>query len=415
MDKRRYTITPVTGVHIGTGEELTPLEYQITSTIGGKKIKPAYLKFSGERILQRLFRDDKEELSKFELASAACGEGNILELYKFFHTKCDFNDLDYYCDFTKGFLETYNAILKGNPNQEKDPKKKKDPLKNAGIVLQMYRTEGTKNPVIPGSSIKGAIRTALLNNYLKKLPPEEYRSKFAEFEDEQEEEKIKKDDKFKKFENDLKNRLFEYTDAKKDPLRAVLFSDCSFKADKTQLVGRLNNVTFDRQNKKLDPKKMQIQAEVLRGGLFGGEAEAELCITINDKLQETPFSLQPEEKQECIKKIAFEDIHESCNNFYWKEFKNEYDTFYKDVDDGSEEFIFELFKKLQAAKDAKGQFIIRVGRWSQVEFVTFEKEFRKPKTRIVKGKELPYGTTRTLFDYNGKYAPMGWCILTEKE
>ena len=419
MEKKYYKITPITGVHIGTGEELTPLEYKIGPyTIEGKTYKAAYLRFSGDRILQRLFRDkerdkEKEALLKFESATAECLKGNILELYKFFHDNCEYKELVYSFPFTKGFEKTYKDITEGKQNpkgdsgQKEESGKEKDSFKNAGLVWEMYRTEGTPYPVIPGSSIKGAIRTALMNNFLKKLPPEDREAKLAELKEQKEKEERKEGDKFKTFERVMKNKLFDYEDAKQDPLRAVLFSDCSFKAVKTQFAGQLDNVTFDSQKEKLTPKGMQIQAEVLRGRLLGGEAEAELCITINNKLQKTRFSLKPEEEQKCIKEITFDDIRDSCNNFYLYEFNEEYKKFYKDVNDGSEKLIFELLKILKKAKDTEGQFILRVGRWSQFEFVTFDEKFRVAK----KSKE----PTRTLFNYNGIYAPMGWCILEEKK
>jgi len=392
MTQKSYILTPVTGVHIGTGEELSPLDYKIAPKIGDLDFKkPVYWKFSSDRILQRLCGDEKA-ISAFERASV---EGNMKELYKFFQENCIHRkDTDYPCEITKNFLTKYRE------NQ------KKDPHQNAAKVLQMYHTEGTPNPVIPGSSIKGSVRTALLNMYLTGLSERDYQALHEKFE--QENNRNKSEEKMQK-------KLLDYKDAKTDPLRAVSLSDCPFKAGGTQLVGGLDMVSFNKQTGSLESMGAQIQAEVLRGELLEGKAVSELCITINDMLQKTPFSLQREEQPKRIKTITFEDIHKSCNDFYWSEFQNEYDKFFKDVSDGSEKLITELKGKLGSAVKSEKQFIIRVGRWSQVEFVTFEDNFRKPKTRIVKGKELSYGTTRTLFDYDGKYVPMGWCILSVKE
>ena len=131
-----------------------------------------------------------------------------------------------------------------------------------------------------------------------------------------------------------------------------------------------------------------------------------------------PFPVRQErneglEQSKRIQAISFEDIRNACNDFYWGEFLSEYDRFYKDVYDGTEDLIVELKKQLEDAVNAKGQCIIRVGRWSQVEFVTFEKNFRNPKTPKDRyGKQFGYGGTRTLFDYNGKYVPMGWCVMS---
>jgi len=370
MEKQYYTITPLTGVHIGTGVELGLLDYKIESE--------KYLKFSCDRILQRLLGDEKA-ISDFENASK---EENMEELYKFFRNNCASEDSDYSCEKTDGFQST-------------------------GTVFQMYRSEGTSNPVIPGSSIKGSIRTALLNWYLKDVSGQNV---FQEIH-----RKIKGDEKPGKYEKDMQTKLLSFEDAKNDPLRAVSLCDCSFETDDTQLVGELYLVPA-KQTGKLVPKRLITQAEVLRGELLEGKAEAELCITINKKLQEMPFSLKKEDQPKPMKKITFDDIHKSCNDFYWGEFQDEYNKFYKELYDGSEKLIIDLKDKLEAAVKTEGQFIIRVGRWSQVEFVTFEENFRKPLTKKDKyGKPLGYGGTRTLFDYDGKYAPLGWCILTLKE
>jgi len=399
MEKRFYTITPVTGVHIGTGEELTPLDYKITPKIEDVDFhKPMYWKISGDKILQRLCGDEKA-MTAFERASV---EGNMKELYKFFHDNCThIKDTDYFCEITKEFLKKYTENLDKNPHQ------------NAAKVLEMYRTEGTPKPVIPGSSVKGSVRTALLNGYLADLSDKDYQYIKERFEQEK---------NLNKANEKMQQKLFDYGDAKNDPLRAVLFSDCSFKFADTQLVGGLDLVSFNKQTGSLEAIGAQIQAEVLRGELLGGKAASELCIDINDMLQKTPFPPKYDyhQKQEKppkrIKTITFEDIHKSCNEFYWGEFQNEYDKFFKNVNDGSEGIITKLMSKLKAAVSSREQFIIRVGRWSQVEFVTFEDNFRKPLTKKDKfGKSLGYGGTRTLFNYNGDYVPLGWCILTVKE
>ena len=81
MRRKLYTLTPVTGVHIGTGEELTCLDYKVVSSSGKK---PLYVKFSSDRILQRIVNDEKA-MAAFENASVS---GNMKELQGFFHQKC---------------------------------------------------------------------------------------------------------------------------------------------------------------------------------------------------------------------------------------------------------------------------------------------------------------------------------------
>jgi CRISPR-associated protein Csm5 len=387
MARKLYTITPLTGIHIGTGDELTFLDYKIASIVGEVDFKkPMFFKFSSDRILQRLL-DNEQAMTAFERASV---NGNMRELQKFFQDNCvNIKDTDYPCEITKQFLKTYNENLN------------KDPHLNAAKVLQMYRAQGTPYPVIPGSSLKGSIRTALLNKYLDDLSDGDYEYLHKNFEQARD---IDRENIV------LQQKLLDYSNAKNDPLRAVAIPDCSFKDNGTQLVGGLKLVSL-----RLDPLETQIQAEVIKGELLGGSAVSELCISIDDKLQKTPFSLRWKDSLKCLKTITFDDIHKSCNDFYWDEFKKEYDKFYKNVNDGTTELIVKLKNRLEEAM-TKGQFIIRVGRWSQVEFVTLEKNFRKPKTKKDKfGKPIGYGKTRTLFNYDGKYLPMGWCALSVKE
>jgi CRISPR-associated protein Csm5 len=54
MEKEHHvlTLTPLTGVHIGNGEELTPLDYKIAKKVGSLDFKKEmYWKFSSDRIL----------------------------------------------------------------------------------------------------------------------------------------------------------------------------------------------------------------------------------------------------------------------------------------------------------------------------------------------------------------------------
>ena len=384
---KKYTIKPVTAVHIGTGEELSFLDYRVPPVT---EEKPAvYEKFSSDRILQRL-ADDKKAMDTFDNANKSKDMNEILD---FFQRNCKAEDIEYSCDITGDF----HKIYKENIN--------KDAYENAALVFQMYRSEGLWTPVIPGSSLKGAMRTALLNWYLNKLPPDDKKEGI---------ETLNNEKNLDNFNERIQRRLLEIKsekpDPKKDPLRAVSISDCSFGGDGCQMVGRLYNV-----NKKLEALDLQIQAEVIRGELMDGKAVSELNISINDKLQNSKAVYGKDKDLYQFKKITFKDLQDSCNYFYWREFEKEYNEFYRYSNDEYIKQIITLKEKLEKAKDIPGQFIIRVGRWSQVEFVTYENDFRRPKTKKGKDGKPLHGNTRTLFDYDSYYFPMGWCILSEVE
>ncbi len=115
------------------------------------------------------------------------------------------------------------------------------------------------------------------------------------------------------------------------------------------------------------------------------------------------------------KKITKEEIIKSCNNFYLRTFEEDYKKFYKEAVDKVDS-ITQLYKELKdIASSQTNSFIIKVGRWSQVEYVTYGNDLRDPKTPKRKGKIMPWGTTRWVFDNDGQYLPLGWCKCTIEE
>jgi CRISPR-associated protein Csm5 len=387
MAKKQYTvtITPLTGVHVGTGEALTPLDYKLAEKVGTVDFKkPMYWKFSSDKILRRLITEGKN-LAAFEEAS---GKGEMKKLQQFFQTQCtEISDTEYPCNVTRGFVQLYNH----NINE--------DPIKNAACVLQMYHPAASPKPVIPGSSLKGSIRTAFLNWAMNKT--RENNEAFYE--------SLKQENR----ERRLQESILKYSDAKNDPFRCVMLSDCAFSAN-AQLVGVLKNISVDNTGELTALDKLQIQAEVIRGTLLDGKASAETQIGIDTDLQKEPFTVNRNSEPQKISSISFQNIFNACNYFYKREFDKEYDWFYKDAVAGIDKII-KLKAQLEAAVKTPNQCIIRVGRWSQVEFVTLEEAFRNPKTPMRNGKKQGSGNTRTVFDYDGQYVPLGWCVLTVKE
>lgn len=387
MAKKTYTLTikPLTGIHIGAGEELTPLDYKLvkssSKTASGSIVKTMYWKYSSDKILRRLVAEKKDR-SVFERASVT---GNMGELQSFFQKNCTVDDIDYLCDITEEFEQVYHH------------NRAKDPLDNAARVLPMYRPEGSKRPVIPGSSIKGSIRTAVLNMRLDDLNDDTYKTMLKNIHD-----------------NELQRKLLVYDDAKNDPFRCISISDSVFPAKDTQLVGLLKNISYNKsKDSLLSLDKLQIQAESIRGELLDGVASAETSITIDTDLQGVSFPVKYGSPSR-ITRLSMNEIIGSCNNFYWDEFRNEYKKFYENIVDGSTGVIEKLKQKLETASKEKDRFIIRLGRWSQVEFVTFNENFRKPDVTR-NGRDVGAGNTRTLFSYNGQFVPMGWCVITIKE
>lgn len=357
-EKEHYklNIEPITCVHIGTGETLTPLDYKIHTLKSGKNV---YLAYSTDSILQHIAKDEAK-LKQFDELTKS---NDMAALAKFFSENVTSDDRTAICDVTNEFFENFKKNAK------------KDPLENAREVLQMYRNG--LNPVISGSSLKGSIRTAVLNARMRN--GNDYNT-------------------FPQKASEIQKKLLNYTNAKDDPFRAIEIGDCKFDGNGIEVVGILKNIKT-RADEVEAHNDSQIQAEVLKGSLMKAKTIGNGKICINGDLC-CPKGVS--------KLISMNEIIDSCNYFFWREFKKEYDKFYSQAVDGVD-LIGNLKDELEAVKNSKNQFIVRVGSWSQVEFVTFEENFRNPKTPKIKGKQLPYGTTRTVFDYDGQYLPLGWC------
>lgn len=386
MAKKIYKveIEPLTGVHIGTGEVLTKLNYTVKKTKSGID---TYMKFSPDAILKDFLLKNKN-LNEFYAAS---DRNDMKKIMEFFHNNITGEVIEYPCDVTKDFFTNY--------------KTKKDPIENACEVLQMYRPAGKKTPVIPGGSLKGAIRTAVLDDILTNTYTHnnDFDERCREFE--------KHDNDYKHYEKQIQQELLEYKDAKNDPFRTFLIADAAFAVKNTQLVGRLKNISQSNIS-----TGMQIQAEIIRGLLIDGQAKTETSITIDVPLQRAKFS-------DCKKSFSFgtktekvismSEIADICNDFFIHNFEDEYEKFYKNSTD-STAIIEKLKTVLHDAIDRKDTFIVRLGRWSQVEFLTFQESFRCPNVPRRRNKPQEYGTSRTVLDYDGNYVPLGWCKCTYK-
>lgn len=382
MGKKIYklTIEPITCVHIGTGKQLTLLDYTVKETESGIN---KYIHFSSDSILNRI-AGEPAKINEFDVASSS---GNMKDVQAFFQKNfSEKEDSVYSCETTGEFAKTYIQ------------NKELDPYENAAIVEQMYRPAGTDTPVIPGSSLKGCIRTAILNDLLSKTDDKTY-NRYADCHDKIIEDncanKKKLEREFNKLNDQIQKELLSnYNDAKKDPFRAIEFSDCSFLSGDCQIVGLLKIISLNHDDgESFVSNSTQIQIEAIKGLLMGCEEKAQCLLRLNTDLMN---------KQNGVtKSFAISDIVRSCNYFYWREFETEYKKFYKDASMHCD-LITELYNELNEIHKKEDQFIIRVGRWSQVEFITLEEKIRAPKNNN-------YGTTRTVFNHDRGYLPLGWC------
>lgn len=391
----KIKIEPLTAVHIGTGNELLPTDYTVVPVPNNPAVKK-YVKFSSNKIIDKILSGGSSQ-QKSELQKV-CDSNDINQLAKFFN-KYFFMGIDYDANITRDFNSVYSKKI----NQGL--------FENSLAVNEMLHH--ANKPYIPGSSIKGAVRTAVLNQILLRDMSDKEYNELVSMADEKKQKDFKKSGNYEKQiqEKALSMLKVQKIDsAKLDPFRCVEISDCEFSA-KNQIVGKMRNAKIDKFKKELIFNDMQIIAEAICGKLTKKENCSEFELRINEDLQNVEL-----QNGFCINMpIDLEKIISSCNFFFKSQFNEEYKKFYKEAYEGVEE-IFELKKIIDSIpENSVNQFLIRVGRWSQVEFVTFEENFRNPKTPTKRGKVMPSGTSRTVFNYDGQYLPMGWCKCTVQE
>ncbi|MDI6814652.1 MAG: type III-A CRISPR-associated RAMP protein Csm5 [Dehalococcoidales bacterium] len=135
MSQWIFELTPLTPLHIGSGETLDPYEYVI--------FDDKLYQFSPEQLLMKLSYDEQERFVDLV-------ENNLKELQHFLQQRKELVTplCPYPIPVTDAARQTYNEQLR-NPR--------------ADLTLYPF-IKTTRKPFIPGSSLKGAIRTAMLYN-----------------------------------------------------------------------------------------------------------------------------------------------------------------------------------------------------------------------------------------------------------
>ncbi|MFH1672277.1 MAG: type III-A CRISPR-associated RAMP protein Csm5 [Pseudomonadota bacterium] len=324
-------------VHIGAGYDIDPMSYIIKS---GKLYRIAL-----DNVVAAM---DDEVRAAFE---TLIDKGNLIEIRKFIANKVNAD-------------QDAVSSTEVSPEIEDLYRSKLGDIQNQLLIFPFIRTEGDKVPLIPGSSVKGAIRTAVISEMAKssKLPHPSENREIYEFE----------------------SKVMRYKDGKDDPFRGLRIRDKSMQ-DGDMIIRDVKNASKKRGG-QLQTNEIQIICEMTHSMVTGKPLSFETEISFDDNLFATSF---------LNKKLTIEQIITDCNAFYRDKMVQEHKNFYK----GSNvEEVSNLL--LNIPSDSKS-FIIRLGRFSGVECVTLD-NYRNP--RPPGGKKV-WGTSRNLAE--GLY-PMGW-------
>jgi CRISPR-associated protein Csm5 len=237
-------------------------------------------------------------------------------------------------------------------------------IQNQLLISPFIRAEGIAKPLIPGSSIKGAIRTAVISEFAKTSnlsKPKDYKEEYT-----------------------FESKVLGYKDAKNDPFRGIKIRDTTLQNDST-IIRNVRNVSR-KNGGKLQSNNIQIFCEVSHSSITGKSIYFEIEIIFDKELFSTHF---------LSKILTKEGIAKSCSEFYRDKMEYEHKKFYQNSE------VELCSTQLLNTKFDNESFLLRIGRYSGVESVTLD-NYRNPKPP---GNKTVWGTTRNLAE--GIY-PMGW-------
>lgn len=345
MKPQRAEIHPVklhflSPVHIGTGEELDPFSYVIRE-------KFLYFVDTGRWAAET----PEAALLERTIASAGFAAVRTLIAKNVDVARYSLGRIEVR---SKNLIDTYRHSIE------------RQDARNQVLVSPMPRGAADKRAYIPGSSLKGAVRTALANAFVPSagVRPEDARRR-----------------------PDYNEKIFGTI--RQDPLRHLKFRDVTLPPDGT--------VVFEAREFSLKPDKRPTPKgyyEAASGAIDTGKPVSyETTVTLS------PFPLHG-------KTVDLAFLIGALNAFYRPKFFEEREKFYaRQHGQAVYKVTAPLAKRLETLKPLEA--LVRVGHFSHVECVTLD-GVRRPMTRYVRNRPLPWGTTRTLAE--GLY-PFGWVIL----
>jgi CRISPR-associated protein Csm5 len=397
---KHYTLkyTPLSPVHIGTGDSYEPTNYVI-------KEYTLYEFDTGSSVTA--FSDvEKKELLR--ILSGKPERGMISAVQKFFYDRRDaiipfaVNAIPVF----EGVANFYDSRVGKVANKEKNGQ---DVIHKLEIERCAYNPI-TRNPVLLGSSIKGAIRTALLDqiNNDKGLANTHESNR------------------------NLQQRLFGFRAGKfeLDPMRLIQISDAHWTEDQNLPKVQICMTVNRKKHKVLDEQGNERASQSEGNQNLNKLLE---CIpAFNHRAFTASLNLQQTQQWssafagEKVPKHTFsiQQIARACNAYYYPKLLQEMDLLEKRgfIHTAWQKSIQSLLESIKADLEQGRTMLLRVGRHSGAESVTLNGVRR---IKILEGKDKETGKTHFSFDDKTKtlwlaaeykeqrtgLLPFGWLLV----
>ncbi len=334
LHSHELTISTLSPVHIGCGEDYEPTNYVMRdSCLYHFDLVAAVHAFS-ERELNELDRINNER-------------DPLLQLQSFISKRADALAAVAYTPrpVAAQLFKKYQSVVGRAANVEQSGRKVMNALEIARTAFNSH----SQQPVIPGSSLKGAMRTAILNALNQgKSTQHSWRNAG------------------RVLERDLLRGGFA-----EDPLRLLKVGDARFVAGEKTLQPRIlfaNNIkrkppVGDKQGKQLLSLMREVLPEFNYGAFVGD-------LTVQDLLGAKGTDRAPVPKL----KMSVADVVTACNRFYVNIFQEEQKRFRERgcLSESWDKQASQVIELLQPFIANKAGMLLRVGRHSGAESVTLD-------------------------------------------
>jgi len=400
MPVYRYTLTMLSPIHIGSGSEITPYEYIIRedpSTISNYSL----IAIDINRLLSHLEESSRKTFSNFfehDLLLPALHR----RLQGFFKMHLQEGDIRWSAEASTQLVQLYKENLNQSSQRQRQ-----------FIINPMIRTGLDCKPFIPGSSIKGAIRTAVLQQVYdnSSLTAREKTRRIASRSDDKRA-NVKAEGSILGYTyiRKSRNRPQEALEIRADPFRSIRLSDAPLTPAHATHIQQVQ--ILQRQDNSSSPPTSQIGIlmfyEVTRSWVenYPTPVTATGTLTVDTKLATHPTNRTKKwHFDHCISRlITAEQILTACNDFYLKRLKEEYNLHYRQRKQIAD-VVNQLIQRAEKPDPANGESLIRLGRFSHVECITLTAPLRRAKG----GKSRSLAVLQS--DNNQLLCPLGWAVL----
>lgn len=395
-----YALTPV---HIGDGTEMTPDGYRLGDGATLERFDPPAVIAAISNDLRRQYID-------------ALSKGSLSEAQKILSRAAT------------GTLITERLAISAYSSKSIE-EALSNPLRRRGTISPFVRSGGT--PILPGSSVKGALRTAWLARAIESFPPED----IARIGDSIEAEGLggtgENFDSIQRAAFDMERGRTEH-----DPLRDIAVSDARLEREST-VIDRVHVAKCTHEGPVAigDEGKMQIHVERLasladRGAFAAKPFRIDIAALDAQALRERHerAGLRAKGAHEISRALpasppGLDDLRNATNAHHAALWFYERQRFYRGTKTAS--LLDELLRAFklpvqrepfEAAADAAGVWLLKLGRYGHFESKSIEIDGRrfgqKAKREGHPARFMSEGGSRTVArDAEGRLLPFGWVLL----